>query len=64
MAAFPHNFLWGAATAAYQVEEDTTPTVKDRQSGISTLICRVPPLKAPPAILPSTTITVFAKTWR
>ncbi len=20
MAAFPHNFLWGAATAAYQVE--------------------------------------------
>ncbi len=28
MAAFPHNFLWGAATAAYQVEEDTTPTVR------------------------------------
>ena len=54
MAAFPQDFLWGAATAAYQVEGALL-------FGISTRTSREPPFRAPMAISPSITITAFVK---
>ena len=64
-AAFPPDFLWGAATAAYQIEgaaaeDGRTPSIWDTFS-------RTPGqgrCTATPATSPATTTTGIATTWR
>ena len=64
MSQFPKDFLWGAATAAYQVKVHMTLMVKDYLFGMCSLICRAPRTKGQTATSQPITIIVLKKMWR
>lgn len=64
MSQFPKGFLWGAATAAYQVEGGMTLTVKAYPFGTCFLISRVLRTKELTAMLLPTTTIALKRMWR
>ena len=64
MSGFPQHFLWGAATAAWQVEGGHDATAKALLSGILIPTFLAPRIRGRPVTSPLTTTIVFAKTWR
>lgn len=61
--AFPANFLWGAATSAYQIEGESTKMDGGCPSGIPSLQHQARRTREKPEILPPITTTACRKTW-
>jgi hypothetical protein len=59
---FPGDFIFGVATASFQIEGATKPTAASRRSGMRFPTCRAGSIRAIMAISPAIIMTGWMKT--